>query len=223
MFGGQFGAARDIVGAELPPVYTYAAETAIQLVLTELHENLRDIYLEVYSLPNTSEYIFQHTARELRRIFGAYLPDYSESDFYETEIGTAGIMRGYMARKCDIHFSLEKKVERFLTVSLRAYRVPEEEQAEVLAYIGKINLRALADEVMQKLFAALEMKFDFTLAKRTKRKNRKQPCCADQSPRLCIKTGALIIVVDRSRCKVRLFRIWGRFLLSARICSVCRN
>ena len=170
MFGGQFGAARDIVGAELPPVYTYAAETAIQLVLTELNENLRDIYLEVYSLPNTSEYIFQHTARELRRIFGAYLPDYSESDFYEFEIGSAGIMRKYMARKCDIHFSLEKKVERFLTVSLRAYRVPEEEQAEVLAYIGKINLRALADEVMQKLFAALEMKFDFTLAKTDEKK-----------------------------------------------------
>ena len=106
----------------------------------------------------------------MRRKFGAYLPDYSESDFYETEIGTAGIMRGYMAKRCDIHFSLDKKVERFLNISLRAYWVPEEEQAEVLAYIGKINLRALADEVMQKLFAALEMKFDFTLTKTDEKK-----------------------------------------------------
>ena len=36
--------------------------------------------------------------------------DYSESDFYEMEIGTAGLMRNYMARKCDIHFPLERTI-----------------------------------------------------------------------------------------------------------------
>lgn len=165
MFGGQFGAARSIVGEDLPPIYTYATETAIQLVLTEMNENLRDIYLEVYSQPETSEYIYQHTAAELHRIFGAYFPRYSESDFYELEIGTAGIMRGYMAKKCDIHFPLERKIERFMTLSMRAYRIPEEEQEKVLAYIKGTDIRAIADGIMQKLFAALEMKFDFTLAK----------------------------------------------------------
>ena len=34
MFGRQFGAARSIVGEDLPPIYTYATVTAIQLVLT---------------------------------------------------------------------------------------------------------------------------------------------------------------------------------------------
>lgn len=165
MFGGQFGAARSIVGEVLPPIYTYATETAIQLVLTEMNENLRDIYLEVYSQPETSEYIYQHTAAELHRIFGAYFPGYSESDFYELEIGTAGIMRGYMAKKCNIHFPLERKIERFMTLSMRAYRIPEEEQEKVLAYIKGTDIRAIADGIMQKLFAALEMKFDFTLAK----------------------------------------------------------
>lgn len=165
MFGRRFGAARSIVGEDLPPIYTYATETAIQLVLTEMNENLRDIYLEVYSQPETSEYIYQHTAAELHRIFGAYFPGYSESDFYELEIGTAGIMRGYMAKKCDIHFPLERKIERFMTLSMRAYRIPEEEQEKVLAYIKGTDIRAIADGIMQKLFAALEMKFDFTLAK----------------------------------------------------------
>ena len=41
MFGGQFGAARSIAGAQLPPLYIYAIETCIQLTLTELNENLR--------------------------------------------------------------------------------------------------------------------------------------------------------------------------------------
>ena len=74
-------------------------KTAIQLTLTELNENLREIYIEAYSLPETSEYIYLHTTAELKQIFGENFPDDTESDFYEMEIGTAGLMRSYMARK----------------------------------------------------------------------------------------------------------------------------
>ena len=155
MFGSQFGTARGIAGESFPPVYVYAVETALQLVLTELNENLRDIYLEVYTVPETAEYIHVHTAMELYRIFEAYFPGYTESDFYEIEIGTAGIMRGYMAKKCDIHFPLNKKVGRFLSLSLRALRVPEEELADVLSYINKIDLCALANGVVSILLAAI--------------------------------------------------------------------
>lgn len=170
MFSGQFSAARGMVGSELPPVYTYATETAIQLVLTELNENLREIYLEAYSLPATSDYIYQHTATELHKIFGPYFPDYSDRDFYELDIGTAGIMRGYMAKKCDIHFPLKTKLTSFLTLSMRAYRVPEEEQQRVLAYLKDIDICSVAENVMQQLFAALEMHFDFTLNEKEDKK-----------------------------------------------------
>ena len=133
MFSGQFGAARSIAGDTLPPVYTYAAETAIQLVLTELNENLRDVYLEAYTVPATADYIYRHTAVELHKIFGQYFPEYTESDFYKIEIGTAGIMRGYMAKKCDIHFPLDKKIECFLSLSMRVYKIPEQEQEKILS------------------------------------------------------------------------------------------
>ena len=133
MFSGQFSAAKSITGQQLPPVYAYAVETAIQLTLTELNERLREIYLEAYSLPDTAEYIHLHTTAELKQIFGGSFPGYSDSDFYEMEIGTAGLMRGYMARKCDIHFPLDRKLSRFLTAAMRVYRVPEEEQRQVLA------------------------------------------------------------------------------------------
>lgn len=163
MFSGQFGVARSIADDRLPPVYTYAVETAIQLTLTELNENLREIYIEAYSLPDTAEYIYLNTTAELKRIFGAYFPGYTDSDFYEMEIGTAGLMRGYMARKCDIHFPPERKLNRFLTAAMRVYRVPEEEQTKVLAYVQALDIRGIAAEVMQKLFAMLEMKYDFKL------------------------------------------------------------
>ena len=163
MFGGQFDAARSIVGGGLAPVYAYAVETAIQLALTELNENLREIYIEAYTLPDTSEYIYLNTTAELKEIFGSNFPDYSDSDFYEMEIGTAGLMRNYMAKKCDIHFTLAQKLECFLQISLRAFKVPQEEQERILAYIKSIDICAVANGVMQKLFAALEMRFDFTL------------------------------------------------------------
>ena len=147
--------ARNIADSKPPPVYAYAVETAIQLTLTELNENLREIYIEAYSLPDTSEYIYLHTTAELKQIFGENFPDDTESDFYEMEIGTAGLMRSYMARKCDIHFPLERKLSR----------VPEEEQAKVLAFIQSLDIKAIATEVMYKLFAMLEMKYDFKLSK----------------------------------------------------------
>ena len=168
MFSGQFGAARGITGDDLSPIYTYAIETAIQLALTEFNENLSDIYLEVYSLQSTAESIHEHTAAELQKIFGEYFPQYTIADFYEIEIGTAGIMRGYMARPCDVYFTLERKLERFLQLTLRIYCVPEEKQREVMALIASLDIRAIANEVMQKLFAALEMHYEFTLGEEAK-------------------------------------------------------
>ncbi len=163
MFGGQFGVARSIADAKLPPVYAYAVETAIQLTLTELNENLREIYIEAYSLPETSEYIYLHTTAELKQIFGANFPDYSDSDFYEMEIGTAGLMRNYMARKCDIHFPLERKLSRFLTAAMRVYRVPEDELKQTVRFVERLDIRSIAECVMHTLFQTLAMHYDFSL------------------------------------------------------------
>ena len=168
MFSNQFAMARSMTGAQLPPVYVYAVETAIQLTLAELNENLRQIYVEAYTLPENLEIIHRMTAEMLHRIFGAYMPGYSVSDFYESDIGSAAIMRGYMARPCDVYFTLERKLERFLQLTLRIYCVPEEKQREVMALIASLDIRAIANEVMQKLFAALEMHYEFTLGEEAK-------------------------------------------------------
>ena len=163
MFGGQFGMARSIADTKLPPVYAYAVETAIQLTLTELNENLREIYIEAYSLPETSEYIYLHTTAELKQIFSANFQDYSDSDFYEMEIGTAGLMRNYMARKCDIHFPLERKLSRFLTAAMRVYRVPEDELEQAVRFVERLDIRSIAERVMHTLFQTLAMHYDFSL------------------------------------------------------------
>jgi AcrR family transcriptional regulator len=166
MFDGQFSAARTPRDGEAQsPVYVYALETAIQLTITEMHEHLRELYIEAYSLNDTSEYIYRHMAAELQKLFGGNFPGYTEQDFYELEIGSAGLMRSYLARQCDEEFPLEKKLRRFLEASLRIYRVSETEIAGVIDAVLSLNLFGIAEKVMQQLFSMLEMKFDFKLSK----------------------------------------------------------
>lgn len=164
MFENQFTTARAIVPEGAKPIYIYAVETAIQLTIAELNENIREIYVEAYTFPKTAEYIFEKTSAELYKIFGSYLPKNGESDFYEIEIGTAGIMRSYMAKPCDMYFTLEKKLKRFLDMSLGAFFVPAEERGKVIDYIISTDIREIADKVMQALFKKLAMKFEFELS-----------------------------------------------------------
>ena len=164
MFGGQFGVARSIADSKLPPVYAYAVETAIQMTLTELNENLREIYIEAYTQKEASEFIFRETAKELYQIFGPYQPELTARDFYDMEIGSASIMRGYMAHPCDEELTLEKKLRLFLTMSLRAYNVPKEETEQAIRFVEGLDIRTISEQVMQALFRALAMRFGFSLA-----------------------------------------------------------
>ena len=162
MFENQFGIARSVTGAALPPVYVYAAETALQITLTELNQNLRDIYLEAYTQDYLLGYIQRATAKELHRIFGPYQPELTEQDFYELEFGSAGLMRGYMANPCTAEFPLERKLERFLTLALRGYKVPEDEVRQVLAFLAGLDMRGIAQRVMEELFRQLAMRYEFS-------------------------------------------------------------
>lgn len=88
----------------------------------------------------------------------------TERDFYEMEIGSASIMRGYMAHPCDASLTLEKKLRLFLSMSLRAYNVPQEELEQVIGFVEGLDIRTISEQVMQTLFQALAMRYEFSLA-----------------------------------------------------------
>lgn len=161
MFSNQFGIARGLSDGQTDPVFVYAVETAIQLAIIEHNENIREIYVEVYTQPELAEYIYEKTSNELALLFKQYNPEWTESDFYETEIATAGMMRAFMARPCDKYFTLKKKTEKFLRSSFDVYHVPAEIQNEVINRINSLDMVSIANSVMKKLFIALEMRFDF--------------------------------------------------------------
>ena len=60
--------------------------------------------------------------------------------------------------------TLERKIRAFLTVSLRVYRVPQEEIERIIRFVEGMNVRAMAERVMHTLFEALAMRYEFSLA-----------------------------------------------------------
>lgn len=160
MFSSQFKSAKTFAGRDLPPEYTYALETSIQLAITETDENLRDIYIEAYSQPAINDMICRKTSEEMFCIFGSRFPGCTVSDFYELDIGSNGLMRGYMSKKCDIYFTLERKIDRFLGMSLSCYRVTPAEQADVIEFIHGIDILSVAHNIIPDMLSSLKTHFE---------------------------------------------------------------
>ena len=74
MFENQFEIAKAVVGEEASGPLLYGAETAIQLTLAEMNENLREIYVLVYTEPALLDMVQHRTAEELPKFFSTYLP-----------------------------------------------------------------------------------------------------------------------------------------------------
>lgn len=122
MFSGQFALAGQHSG-EQDPVLLYAVETALQLHIAELTEPLRKLYVTAYTLSSTSAYLYRSTAKRLEGIFGDDLPDAEAKDFYEMEIASTGMMRSFVAVPCDMYFTVERKIARFLECALKLCNV----------------------------------------------------------------------------------------------------
>ena len=158
MFSGQFDLAGEHSGTD-DPVQLYAIETALQLHITELSEPLRELYVVAYSLPTISAFLYKSTAQRLQIIFKAYLPDAQPKDFYEMEIASAGMMRGFMSVPCDLYFTIEAKISRFLDCALRIYNVPEEQRTTVAGAVLALDLHTMAADIIQKTVQQAEEGF----------------------------------------------------------------
>ena len=159
MFSSQFLAAAAMMPTD-NPLLLYALETCLQLHITELSEPLRELYVTTYSLRSTSEFVYQNTTKKLMEIFGSYLPDAKENDFYELEIASAGITRGFMARHCDMYFTMERKMRRYLACCFRIYQVPEEVYAPVIEATLSRDLKSDAEKIIAATVQRAETGFE---------------------------------------------------------------
>lgn len=156
MFESQFCKARQLVADEKDVVLLYGVETSVQMYITELSEPLREMYVAAYSLPSTSEYIMRKMAERLQHIFSDYLPQAQLKDFYEMEIASGGVTRAFMAKRCDMYFTMERKLTRYLQSCLTLYSVPEEKQRQIIPTVLSMNLQQAAQRIIETMLRTAE-------------------------------------------------------------------
>lgn len=164
MFESQFDNTEKLIGSSADPLLVYAVETALQMYITELSEPLRELYVMAYSLPTTSEYIYQNTAKKVGTLFKDYVPGAQEKDFYEMDIASAGVMRGFMAKHCDLYFTIDQKLKRFLGCCFTLYHVLQEKQDAVIGAVLAMELKPIAEKIIADTVARAEQGFEEIMA-----------------------------------------------------------
>ena len=187
MFSEQFSAADSaaaLLGPNASPAFAYALETSVQLTIAELSEIIRDLYLQAYASERSLEYIRRNTAKHLQKFFQQYNPSFDEEDFYQMDIGTSGLMLGFMLRPCDDDFPLDVKIERYLQMSLSALNVPAEERTTIIEGIKQQDLRSIAKAAVKQLFDVLSDTFILSFKRKySARKNATRKSPPNNSPK----------------------------------------
>ena len=153
-----FSSSASLVGETGDPVLCYAVESALQLYMAESREEVRELAAVAYTLPTTSDLIYRKAAKRLSELFKPYNPDWEERDFYEREIASGSIMRGYMARPCDLYFTMERKMRVFLETTLAIYHVPEEKAGEAMQFLSGFDFEDIAERAMKTMIDVLKTK-----------------------------------------------------------------
>lgn len=155
IFDGQYDLAREISGSDDAQLIC-AVEAGLELHTAELSEPLREVYVAAYSLPSTSRYIYKAMSERLFKSFGSYQPDAQAKDFYEMEIACASMLRGYMDIPCDVYFTIEAKIARFLDCSLKLVSVGEQERREIIRTTLSMDLRETAEQILRSTIKKVE-------------------------------------------------------------------
>lgn len=155
----QFEASRMVIAGKTDDkLLHYAAETTMQLYMAESRRQVRELYAVAYAMPGSSELIYTMMAERLKAIFGEYNPGWDTCDFFEKEIATGSIIRGYMARPCDECFTIERKVAAFLKISLMIYNVPEDKINEALNFVSQMDFEIIANNTIEHILNMLKNK-----------------------------------------------------------------
>lgn len=151
-------AAKKLQGITDDPILFYAAETTMQLYMAESREAVRDLYLTAYSMKRTMDIIQQMITEKLEQIFKAHLPMLTTKDFYELEIASGGIMRSFMARPCDMYFTMDRKVKRFLESTFRVFQVPDAKILEAIEFVQQFDFEHTAHGIIDRMLEYLKEK-----------------------------------------------------------------
>ena len=156
---GQFESTRKLLqGKTEDKILFYAAETTLQLYLAESSEHMRELYSLSYSQAASSNIIYEKITLILAEIFKEQYPSYTQGEFYEKELASAGVMRNFMTRPCGIYFTMDRKVRAFLENTFLLYEIPKKKIEEAQKFVEGFDWKKIADGVIKNMLAYLESK-----------------------------------------------------------------
>ena len=139
-------------------LHIFMANEVLQIYMSEMNEDMRNLYLSAYSMSKTSVAVLMRRADMMFEHFGYLFPDFAKKDFYELEIASMSIMRGYMTVPCDMYFTIEAKVDRLITTMMRIYEIDLELVDETKEFIKRIDFEAVAKKAVEDVFKELDIK-----------------------------------------------------------------
>lgn len=156
---GQFESTKKLLeGKTDDKILFYAAETTLQLYLAESSEHMRELYSLSYSQTASSNIIYEKITLVLADIFKEQYPNYTQGEFYEKELASAGVMRNYMTRPCGIYFTMDRKVRGFLENTFLLYEIPRKKIQEAQKFVEGFDWKNIAEGVIQNMLSYLESK-----------------------------------------------------------------
>lgn len=154
----QYSAAEKLLqGTAKDEILLWVAEAVLRLHIAESNEQMRELLLAAYSNPEIAVIAHQHAAAKHADAFRQFCPQYETKDFFELEIAAGSIIRGYMAIPCDMYFTMERKVRRFLETSCLIYRVPEERIQRIIQFVTEIDFSQAAQSVIGDIVNQLDI------------------------------------------------------------------
>lgn len=156
---GQFEATEKLLrGKTEDKILFYAAETSLQLHMAESSEHIRELYSLSYSQEASSNTIYNKITLKLADIFKEQYPHYTPADFYEKELASAGVMRNFMTRPCDVYFTMERKLRAFLENTFLLYELPKSKIEEAIAFAKQFDWKTISQQVIANMLSYLESK-----------------------------------------------------------------
>ncbi len=156
---GQFEATKKLLqGKTEDKILFYAAETTLQLYMAESSEHIRELYSLAYSQSASSDIIYNKITLKLAEIFKEQYPNFTQGEFYEKELASAGIMRNYMTRPCGIYFTMDRKVRSFLENTFLLYEIQRGKIEEAIEFVSQFDFKIIAQQVIDNMLSYLESK-----------------------------------------------------------------
>ncbi|MBR2953017.1 MAG: TetR/AcrR family transcriptional regulator [Clostridia bacterium] len=136
----------------------YMVYVCLQLYMAETSEDMRNLYLNAYSLPKVSEAIRLRLTKEMQHILSSELPELESKDYYEIEIASSGIMRGYISVPCDMYFTAKVKSKRCVEMMMLIYRFKEEKIQQAIEFVEKFDFKTMANQAIKIVFEELAVR-----------------------------------------------------------------